>query len=64
MNKHLLYLLFLLLPAVLRAQDVPVPEKPNPNRLVNDLAHVLTPDQAAQDRAGPPDSRNYLLLSH
>lgn len=47
MNKHLLYLLFLILPTVLRAQDVPVPAKPEPNRLVNDFAHVMTPDQVS-----------------
>jgi len=47
MNRHLLYFLFLILPAVLRAQGVPVPAKPNPNRLVNDLANVMTPDQVA-----------------
>src|SRR5258708_39978376 len=32
-------------PLATRAQDVPVPAKPNPNQLVNDLAHVMTPDQ-------------------
>jgi len=47
MKKHLLYLLFLILPALLRAQDVPVPAKPEPNRLVNDFAHVMTPDQVS-----------------
>ncbi|HEY4335643.1 MAG TPA: TPM domain-containing protein [Puia sp.] len=47
MKKHLLYLLFLILPAVLRAQGVPVPAKPTPDRLVNDLANVMTPDQVS-----------------
>jgi len=47
MNKHLLYLLFLFLPAFLHAQEVPVPAKPEPNRLVNDFAHVMTADQVS-----------------
>lgn len=29
------------------AQEVPVPPKPNPPTLVNDFAHVMTPDQVA-----------------
>ena len=47
MNKLLsILVLFFLLPAAfLRAQDVPAP--PNPPRLVNDLAHVMTADQVA-----------------
>jgi uncharacterized protein len=47
MNRLYLYLLFLILPAALRAQEVPVPAKPEPNRLVNDFAHVMTPDQVS-----------------
>lgn len=45
MNKLLFVLaLFFLLPAaLLRAQDVPA--RPNPPRLVNDFAHVMTADQ-------------------
>ncbi|MBS1602748.1 MAG: TPM domain-containing protein [Bacteroidetes bacterium] len=46
MNKLLITLGFLLLPlAGLLAQDVPA--KPDPPRLVNDLAHVMTADQTA-----------------
>lgn len=37
----------LLFPGLLRAQDVPVPAKPTPERLVNDIAHVMTPDQVS-----------------
>ena len=47
MKRLYLYLLLLLLPAALFAQEVPVPAKPNPNRLVNDFAHVMTPDQVS-----------------
>jgi len=44
MNKLLIIFLFFLLPTIhLLAQDVPAP--PNPPRLVNDFAHVMTPDQ-------------------
>jgi uncharacterized protein len=44
MNKFLTIFLFVLLPVItLFAQDVPAP--PNPPRLVNDFAHVMTPDQ-------------------
>lgn len=47
MNKHLslvVFLIFLvLIPAAMVAQDVPA--KPNPPTRVNDLAHVMTPDQ-------------------
>src|ERR1700761_551875 len=47
MKKHLsiLVLLFCLvaIPSMIFAQDIP--PKPNPPRRVNDLAHVMTPDQ-------------------
>lgn len=46
-EKHLSILVLLLclviIPTVIFAQDVP--PKPNPPRRVNDLAHVMTPDQ-------------------
>jgi len=46
MNKLLFILAFLFLPvAGLLAQDVPA--RPDPPRLVNDLAHVMTADQTA-----------------
>jgi len=46
MNKLLLLFAFLFLPAAgLWAQDVPA--RPDPPRLVNDFAHVLTGDQTA-----------------
>jgi uncharacterized protein len=46
MNKLLFILSFLFLPvAGLLAQDVPA--RPDPPRLVNDLAHVMTADQTA-----------------
>jgi uncharacterized protein len=47
MKKFLLYIVvsLLVLPGLVRAQDVPA--KPDPNRLVNDFGHVLTPDQTA-----------------
>src|SRR6201995_2987713 len=47
MNKLLsILVLFFLLPAtLLRAQDVPA--RPDPPRLVNDFAHVMTADQVA-----------------
>src|SRR5579871_5268985 len=49
MNKLLFIVLaaFALLsgPLAVRAQDVPA--KPDPPRLVNDLAHVMTPDQVS-----------------
>lgn len=41
--------LLLLLPFIMRAQDNPaLPERPNPPRLVNDLAGALQPDERAQ----------------
>src|ERR1700761_8091852 len=47
MKKHLLIPVLLLclmvVPATIFAQDIPA--KPDPPRRVNDLAHVLTPDQ-------------------
>src|ERR1700743_797506 len=47
MNKHLFVLVFLFflvaIPMLVFAQDVP--PKPDPPRRVNDLAHVMTPDQ-------------------
>ena len=43
--KKLISLLLLLSFIVSRGQDIP--PKPNPPRLVNDLGHVLTPDQVA-----------------
>jgi uncharacterized protein len=44
MKRVLLYLL-IALPLLTRAQDVPLPSKANPERLVNDFAHVMTTDQ-------------------
>ncbi|HVU56885.1 MAG TPA: TPM domain-containing protein [Puia sp.] len=49
MKKFLSILVFfsLVLPAGLRSYGQNIPAKPNPPRLVNDLAHVMTPDQEA-----------------
>ncbi|MDP4149875.1 MAG: TPM domain-containing protein [Bacteroidota bacterium] len=43
--KHLLFILISL--SVLRVSGQDVPKRPNPPRLVNDFAHVMTPDQVA-----------------
>src|SRR5664279_3328061 len=43
--KKLLSLLLLFSFVLAKGQDIP--PKPNPARLVNDVAHVLTPDQVA-----------------
>jgi len=45
MKRYLLLLIFFSLGAGVFAQNIPA--KPNPPRLVNDFAHVLTPDQLA-----------------
>ena len=43
--KRLLFFLSILLTIVVQAQDIPIPPKPNPPRLVNDFAGQLTPEQ-------------------
>ena len=39
------------------------PRQPPPRRKTVKAQQDHPPDQAAHDRSGPPDSRNYLLLS-
>src|SRR5690349_13581916 len=43
--KRLLFLFSILFTVVVQAQDIPIPPKPNPQRLVNDFADQLTPEQ-------------------
>lgn len=43
--KKFLLLIVILLSAVCYAQDIPIPPKPNPPQLVNDIADQLTPEQ-------------------
>ena len=43
--KQFLFFIVLLLSVIVHAQDIPIPTKPNPPRLVNDIADQLTPDQ-------------------
>ena len=47
MSKYLLFL-FLLISATIFAQDADLPERPQPARLVNDLAGVLRPEEAQE----------------
>jgi len=48
LRKYIVLILAALLPVIAWAGDKDFPDKPNPPRLVNDLAHVLTDEQAAQ----------------
>lgn len=43
--KRLLFFISFFICVVVQAQDIPIPSKPNPQRLVNDYAGQLTPEQ-------------------
>jgi len=43
--KQLFFFILLLVGVIAHAQDIPIPPRPNPPKLVNDLADKLTPDQ-------------------
>jgi uncharacterized protein len=43
--KRLLFFLSILFTVFAQAQDIPIPPRPNPPRLVNDIANQLTPEQ-------------------
>lgn len=43
--KQLLLFIVLLLTVIVHAQDIPIPPRPNPPRLVNDIADKLIPEQ-------------------
>lgn len=43
--KQFLFFIVLFLSVITRAQDIPIPPKPNPPQLVNDIADQLTPEQ-------------------
>jgi uncharacterized protein len=43
--KQALFFIVLLLSVIVHAQDIPIPARPNPARLVNDIADQLTPEQ-------------------
>ena len=43
--KRLLFFIFLIVSVIAFAQDIPIPPKPNPPRLVNDIANKLIPEQ-------------------